>query len=96
MTNTPRTVKLATFLAILASSDAFAPVGRVQQRQNVALSATHDDEKDGWKKMAGGAAAFMTGLGFMAQVAFADPASIASVDHGKFCSLDIDVSFEKS
>lgn len=95
MTNSSssRTAKLATFLAItIASSDAFAPSsGRVQHRQsqsqNVVLSATtqsNDDDHDGsWKKVAGGAAAFVTGLGFMAQVAFADPASIEFSNHGK-------------
>ena len=52
------------------------------------LSATtqsNDDDHDGsWKKVAGGAAAFVTGLGFMAQVAFADPASIEFSNHGKY------------
>lgn len=80
-----RTAKLATFLTLLASSEAFAPTARVQ-RQNVALSAT-SDENDGWKKMAGGAAGFLTGLGFMAQVAFADPSSITSVEHGKIAVI---------
>ena len=77
-----RTVKLATFLTILASSEAFAPSARVP-RQNVALSATSNDESDGWKKMSHGAAGFLTGLGFMAQVALADPSSIASVEQRK-------------
>jgi hypothetical protein len=78
---TSRTAKLATFLTLLASSEAFAPSARVQ-RQTLALSAT-SNENDGWKKMAGGAAGFLTGLGFMAQVAFADPSSIASVGYGE-------------
>jgi hypothetical protein len=82
MTTSSSTSKLAIFLTLVASSDAFAPVGKVQPRSNLALSATHTDESDGWKKMAGGAAAFVTGLGFMAQVAFADPSSITSVDYG--------------
>lgn len=77
-----RAAKLAAFLTLLASSEAFAPSARVQ-RQNLALSASSNDENDGWKKMAGGAAGFLTGLGFMAQVAFADPNSIASVERGK-------------
>ncbi|KAL7508103.1 hypothetical protein ACHAXN_005195 [Cyclotella atomus] len=77
---TSRTAKLATFLTLLASSEAFAPSARVQ-RQSLALSATSNDVNDGWKKMAGGAAGFLTGLGFMAQVAFADPSSISSVDY---------------
>lgn len=86
MRNSSRTAKLAIFLAIIESSDAFAPsAGRVQrQSQNVVLSATRQNHSDdGWKKVAGGAAAFATGLGFMAQVAFADPASIASADRGQ-------------
>jgi hypothetical protein len=83
---TSRTAKLATFLTLLASSEAFAPSARVQ-RQSLALSATSNDENDGWKKMAGGAAGFLTGLGFMAQVALADPSSISSVDYGEI-SID--------
>jgi hypothetical protein len=85
MTTFFRTAKLATFLTLLTASDAFAPVTNVQhQRIHVALSATRNDDTDYWKKMTGGAAAFVTGLGFMAQVAFADPASIASVDLSEF------------
>eukprot|EP00804_Cyclotella_cryptica_P030497 CCRYP_008542-RE/>CCRYP_008542-RE protein AED:0.42 eAED:0.41 QI:0/0.75/0.6/1/0.75/0.6/5/593/485 len=72
---------LATLLTLLAASDAFAPVTNVQhQRNHVVLSATRNDEKDSWNQMTGAAAAFVTGLSFMAQVAFADPASIAPVD----------------
>jgi hypothetical protein len=79
-----RTIKLAAILTVLSSSDAFAPsqLGRVSRSNNVALSAKID-ENEGWKTMTGGAASFLTGLGFMAQVAFADSASIASVDYGE-------------
>jgi hypothetical protein len=85
MTTFFRTAKLAAFLTLLTASDAFAPTTNVQrQRNHVALSATRNDHPDYWKKMTGGAAAFVTGLGFMAQVAFADPASIASLDLGEF------------
>jgi len=34
--------------------------------------------------MTGGAAAFLTGMGIMAQVAFADPSGVASIDTGEF------------
>lgn len=39
---------------------------------------------EGWRKMTGGAAAFFTGMGIMAQVAFADPGGVASIDTGEF------------
>ncbi len=34
--------------------------------------------------MTGGAAAFLTGMGIMAQVAFADPSGVASIDTSEF------------
>ncbi len=37
--------------------------------------------------MAGGAASFVTGLGFLTQVAFADPNSIATVDQTQMASV---------
>ena len=79
-----RTIKLAAILTVLSSSDAFAPsqLGRVSRSDTVAVSAKID-ENEGWKTMTGGAASFLTGLGFMAQVAFADSASIASLDRGE-------------
>ena len=78
-----RTIKLAAILTVLSSSDAFAPsqIGRVSRSDTVAVSAKID-ENEGWKTT-GGAASFLTGLGFMAQVAFADSASLASVDYGE-------------
>lgn len=90
--NNSRTTKLATFLALVAASpacDAFAfTPSPVQQRQQVQLSAMKNDDAngvaDGWRKMSGGAAAFVTGLGIMAQVAFADPSAIAPTDECKF------------
>jgi len=83
-----RATSLAAFLAIIASaslSDAFAPspLSRTVPRQ-VQLSAQNSDNvdaiADGLRKASGGAAAFLTGLGFMAQVAFADQNAIASFD----------------
>ena len=78
------TAKIAILVTLLASSQAFAPSARIQPLQNVVLSASRNDENDGLKKVAGGAMAFVTGLGFMAQVALADPTLMASVDHGEF------------
>jgi hypothetical protein len=47
-------------------------------------AASNLDETDGWRKMTGGAAAFLTGMGIMAQVAFADPSGVASIDTSEF------------
>jgi len=83
------TSKLSAFLALAAASphcDAFSftPSPRLQQRQaSVQLSASKQDENavvDGLKKVSGGAAAFLTGMSIMAQVAFADPSAIAAID----------------
>ena len=87
------TSKLTAFLALSAASpycDAFAftPSPRLQQRQaSVQLSAQEQDENgvvDGWRKVSGGAAAFLTGMGIMAQVAMADPSSMAAIDECEF------------
>lgn len=83
------TSKLAAFLALAAASphcDAFSftPSPQLQQRQaSVQLSASKQDENamvDGLKRVSGGAAAFLTGMGIMAQVAMADPSAMAAVD----------------
>jgi len=83
-----RASKLATFLTITAASPlceafAFNPTG-TQQLQRVQLSAKSDDVEhglaDGWRKFSGGAAAFVTGLGIMTQVAFADPGAVSETD----------------
>mmetsp|Transcript_12054 Transcript_12054/g.25669 ORF Transcript_12054/g.25669 Transcript_12054/m.25669 type:complete len:439 (+) Transcript_12054:99-1415(+) len=81
--------KLTAFLALAAAyphCDAFSftPSPRMQQRHaSVQLSAQKHDENavvDGLRKVSGGAAAFLTGMGIMAQVALADPNSIAPID----------------
>jgi hypothetical protein len=57
----------------------------------VRRSATiNDDENtlsikdDGWGKASGGAAAFLMGMGIMAQLAFADTTAITVIDAGEF------------
>ena len=78
--------KLTAFLAISAASPkvyafAFTPSHRLQQRQAVVqLSASKEDDIDVVRKLSGGAAAFLTGMGIMAQVAMADPSAIAPID----------------
>jgi chemotaxis protein histidine kinase CheA len=84
-----RTAQLATFLALTSSAFAFAPSHHYSaHRRNTAteLSASNNQD-DGWKKVAGGAASFVTGLGFLAQVSFADPNSIATVDQTQMASV---------
>lgn len=39
---------------------------------------------DGWRKVSGGAAAFLTGMGIMTQVALADPSTFAPIDEGTY------------
>ena len=85
--------KLSVFLALSAASpscDAFAftPSNRLQQKV-VQLSASKqsDDNNnvdDVLRKVAGSAAAFMTGMGIMAQVALADTSTIVPIDGGEF------------
>jgi len=79
---------LAAFLVLsMASCDAFTPSSRPRlQRPSVGSlsAASNHDDIDGWRKMTGGAAAFLTGMGIMAQVAFADPSGVASIDTGEF------------
>ncbi|EED92693.1 hypothetical protein THAPSDRAFT_262032 [Thalassiosira pseudonana CCMP1335] len=91
--NTSRTTKLATLLTLLASSNAFAPIGYQAPRTHLSAlnnNNNNDDVKtdgavsDGWRKASGGAAAFLTGLGIMAQVAFADVGVTASIDEPTF------------
>lgn len=83
-------MKLTAFLTIAAASHAFAfaPSPRLQQRQSsVQLSAQKQDENvvaDGWRKVSGGAAAFLTGMGIMTQVALADPSTFAPIDEGTY------------
>lgn len=85
--------KLTAFLALAAASpyrDAFAFSPSPQHsRSSVRLSARGLDEDvaavtDGWRKVSGGAAAFLTGMGIMTQVALADPSAIAPIDQGGF------------
>ena len=90
---------LAAFLVLSAAAtpacDAFAftPSSPRLHQPIVSfssLSVSNQDENevvvvDGWRKMTGGAAAFLTGIGIMAQVAFADPSGVASIDTGEFC-----------
>ena len=86
------TYKLAAFLALSSAPNAFAftPSPRLQKRQAALQSfASKKDEEnpmiadDGLlRNVAGGAAAFITGMGIMAQVAFADPTAIAPIDEG--------------
>lgn len=93
MMNTSRTTKLATLLTLLASSNAFAPIGYQAPRTHLSAlnnNNNNDDVKtdgavsDGWRKASGGAAAFLTGLGIMAQVAFADVGVTASIDEREY------------
>jgi hypothetical protein len=51
-------------------------------------SSNRDDEHgnvaDGWRKASGSAAAFLTGMGIMVQLALADPtAAVAPIDAGE-------------
>jgi hypothetical protein len=82
-----RTAQLATFLALASSVGAFAPPHYSAHRRNTAtqVSASNQDD-DGWKKVAGSAASFVAGMGFLAQVAFADPNSIAPIDEVQMVS----------
>jgi hypothetical protein len=93
---------LAAFLVLSAAAtpacDAFAftPSSPRLQQPIVSfssLSVSNQDESevvlvvDGWRKMTGSAAAFLTGMGIMAQVAFADPSGVPSIDTGEFLLL---------
>ena len=93
---------LAAFLVLSAAATpacdafAFAPSSPRLQQPIVSisrLSASNQDETevvvvvDGWRKMTGGAAAFLTGMGIMAQVAVADPSGVASIDTGELLLL---------
>ncbi len=95
---TPTLKVTALLLALSAASStcdsfAFAPGPRLvqQQRQRVSVglsSSNRDDEygnvADGWRKASGSAAAFLTGMGIMAQLALADPtAAVAPIDAGE-------------
>ena len=82
-----RTAQLATFLALASSVCAFAPSHISAYRRNTAtkVSASNQDD-DGWKKMAGSAVSFVAGIGFLAQVAFADSNSIAPLDEARTVS----------
>ena len=70
------------------------PQQQLQSRRPsvVRRSATinNDDENtlsiddDGWGKASGGAAAFLMGMGIMAQLAFADTTAITVIDAGEF------------
>ena len=82
-----RTAQLATFFALASSVCAFAPPPYSAHRRNTATQvAASNQDDDGWKKVAGSAASFVAGMGFLAQVAFADPNSIASIDEAQMVS----------
>jgi len=82
-----RTAQLATFLALASSVGAFAPSHHSAHRRNTQTQVSASNQNDdGWKKVAGGAASFMAGMGFLAQVAFADPNTIASIDESQMVS----------
>jgi hypothetical protein len=96
---TPTSKVTALLLALSAASPtcdslAFAPgprLARQQQRRCVSVglsSSNRDDEygnaADGRRKASGSAAAFLTGMGIMVQLAFADPtALVAPIDAGE-------------
>lgn len=89
--------RAATALLVLLSSvacDVFAFAPGPQQlqsrRPSVAWrSATTDNDEnassidDGWGKVSSGAAAFLMGMGIMAQLAFADTTAISANDVGE-------------
>jgi hypothetical protein len=56
---------------------------------SVGLSSSNRDDEygnvtDGWRKASGSAAAFLTGMGVMVQLAFADlTAAVAPIDAGE-------------
>jgi hypothetical protein len=83
--------KVTALLALSAASPtcdafAFAPGPRLLQRRQasvVSLSASNRDENaiaDGWRKVSGSAAAFLTGMGIMAQLALADPTVVGTMN----------------
>jgi flagellar biosynthesis GTPase FlhF len=84
-----RTAQLATFLALASSSGAFAfaPSHFSSHRRNTATQVAASNNQDGWKKVAGGVASFVAGLGVLAQVAFADPNSVAPVNEAQMVSV---------
>ena len=84
---TSRTAQLATLLALASSVGAFAPSPHSVYRRNTQTQVSASNQNDdGWKKVAGGAASFMAGMGFLAQVAFADPNAIAPIDEAQMVS----------
>lgn len=86
--NTSRTAQLATILALASSVGAFAPSqNSVYRRSTQTQVSASNQNDDGWKKVAGGAASFMAGMGFLAQVAFADPNTIAPIDEAQMGSV---------
>ncbi len=82
-----RTAQLATFLALASSVCAFAPSQHSFHARNTQtqLSASNQND-DGWKKVAGGAASFMAGMGLLTQVAFADSNAIAPIGEAQMVS----------
>jgi len=90
------TTTTAILVLLLVDCDVFAFAPGPQQLQSrrpsvVRRSATiNDDEnalpiEDGWGKASGGAfAAFLMGMGIMAQLAFADTTAITVIDAGEF------------
>ena len=91
------TSNLAAFLVLSAAATpacgafAFAPssrglLGPIRPSASSLSASTQDENEvvDGWRKITGGAAAFLTGMGIMAQVAFADQSGVFSFDTGEF------------
>lgn len=82
-----RTAQLATFLALASSVGAFAPSHHSAHRRNTQTQVSASNQNDdGWKKVTGGAASFMAGMGLLTQVAFADPNTIAPIDEAQMVS----------
>lgn len=88
------TTTTAILVLLLVDCDVFAFAPGPQQLQSrrpsvVWRSATMNDDEnalsiDGWGKASGGAAAFLMGMGIMAQLAFADTTAITVIDAGEF------------
>jgi hypothetical protein len=85
------TAALLVLLSIACDVFAFVPGPQQSRRPSFVWrsAAINDDENmlsidDGWGKASGGAAAFLMGMGIMAQLAFADTTAATVVDAGEF------------
>jgi hypothetical protein len=97
MAHISKATALLALLAASPTCDAFAPGPRLLQRRQASvglLSASsstnnRDNEDDnaiadGWmRKASGSAAAFMAGMGIMAQLAMADTTFVVPIDPGE-------------